>query len=305
MVRDPTHAATEARADRPRDRPVPARSDPPARRVRRRHERERELLALQHHARAGRWSRHLSADGGADPGLGGQRDYVPRGKVLGGSSSINAMVYIRGHAEDYEEWKAAGNPGWGWDDVLPAYRAIEDTEAGPSPWRGTGGPLFVSANRRGLHPLVQNYIAACEQAGLPYNPDFNGETQEGAGTYQLTVKNARRNSAARAFLRPAMRRPNCRVITHAMVTRVIIEQGRAVGVEYSRHGQTHILRAKAEVILAAGAINSPQLLHLSGIGPGAHLQGLGLPVAYDNPNVGAHYSDHHGLNYTFKMRVPT
>ena len=240
-----------------------------------------------------------------DPGLAGQRDHWPRGKVLGGSSSINAMVYIRGHRADYEEWEAAGNPGWGWGDVLSAYKAMEDTEAGGDDWRGKGGPLFVSANRKGLHPLVKDYVAACESAGLPHNPDFNGAEQEGAGVYQMTIHKARRNSAARAFLRPAMKRPNCRVITGAMVTRVLVEEGRATGVEYRIGTETRILRAKAEVILSGGAINSPQLLQLSGIGPGALLQGLGIPVLRDNPNVGDHLSDHQGINYTWKMRVPT
>lgn len=240
-----------------------------------------------------------------DPGLAGARDHWPRGKLLGGSSSINAMVYIRGHRADYEEWEAAGNPGWGWDDVLSAYKAMEDTEAGADDWRGAGGPLFVSANRKGLHPLVRDYIAACESAGLRGNADFNGAEQEGAGIYQMTIRNARRNSAARAFLRPAMKRQNCRVVTGAMVTRVIIENGRATGVEYVRGGQRFTLRAKAEVILSGGAINSPQLLQLSGVGPGALLQGLGIPVLRDNPNVGDHLSDHQGINYTWRMRVPT
>ncbi len=240
-----------------------------------------------------------------DPGLAGQRDHWPRGKLLGGSSSINAMVYIRGHRADYDEWAAAGNPGWGWEDVLSAYKAMEDTEAGGDDFRGAGGPLFVSANRKGLHPLVKDYIAACDSAGLAHNADFNGAEQEGAGTYQMTIRNARRNSASRAFLRPAMRRQNCRVMTGAMVTRVLIEQGRAVGVEYVQGGQTRTLRAKAEVILSGGAINSPQLLQLSGVGPGGLLQSLGIPVVMANPNVGDHLSDHQGINYSWRMKVPT
>ncbi len=240
-----------------------------------------------------------------DPGLAGARDHWPRGKVLGGSSSINAMVYIRGHKADYEEWEAAGNAGWGWPDVLAAYKAMEDTEAGADEWRGAGGPLFVSANRKGLHPLVPHYIAACESAGLREVADFNGSEQEGTGIYQMTIKHARRNSAARAFLRPAMKRANCRVVTGAMVTRVIIENGRAVGVEYTRGGVAHVLRAKAEVILSGGAINSPQLLQLSGIGPAVLLQGLGIEPVLDNPNVGDHLSDHQGINYTWRMKVPT
>ena len=239
-----------------------------------------------------------------DPGLAGQRDHWPRGKVLGGSSSINAMVWTRGHRADYEEW-GAQNRGWGWDDCLAAYRAIEDTEAGADSYRGKGGPLFISANRDGLHPLVQDYLAACAAAGLPGTPDFNGVEQEGAGVYQMTIRGARRNSAARAFLRPAMKRANCRVITGAMATRVMIENGRAVGVEYSIGGTRRVLRARAEVILSGGAINSPQLLQLSGIGPGALLSGLGVPVLHDNANVGDHLSDHQGINYTFRMTVPT
>jgi choline dehydrogenase len=239
-----------------------------------------------------------------DPGLAGNRDHWPRGKLLGGSSSINAMVYIRGHRQDYEDW-GRDNPGWGWDDCLAGYKAMEDTEAGADDWRGSGGPLFISANRSGLHPLVPSFVAACGEAGLPENPDFNGAEQEGAGNYQMTIKGARRNSAARAFLRPAMKRPNVRVITGALATRVVIEGGRAVGVEYRRGGQTRVLRAKGEVILCGGAINSPQLLQLSGIGPGALLQSLGIPVVLDNPNVGDHLSDHQGLNYSWSMKVPT
>ena len=239
-----------------------------------------------------------------DPGLNHQRDHIPRGRILGGSSSINAMVWIRGHRADYDEW-GAENPGWGWDEVLAAYRQIEDNEAGGNDWRGTGGPLFISRNRKGLHWLVEDYIAACAEAGLPYNDDFNGAGQEGAGTYQMTIRGRRRNSAARAFLRPAMRRKNLTVVTGAQVMRVILEGNRAVGVEYLRDGRPCILRARAEVILSGGAINTPQLLQLSGIGPGELLQSMGIPVAVENANVGAHMTDHHGINYTWKMKVPT
>jgi choline dehydrogenase len=239
-----------------------------------------------------------------DPGLNGQQDHWPRGKVLGGSSSINAMVWIRGHRADYEEW-GAENPGWGWEACKAAYRAIEDNEAGADEFRGQGGPLFISENRKGLHWLVENYIQACGQAGLPHNPDFNGAEQEGAGTYQMTIKGARRNSTARAFLRPVMKRQNLRVITRAQVTRVIMEGRRAVGVEYVQNGQRHELRCGGEVILSGGAINSPQVLQLSGIGPGGLLQALGLPVVAENANVGDHLNDHQGINYTWKMKVPT
>jgi choline dehydrogenase len=238
-----------------------------------------------------------------DPGLAGNRDHWPRGKLLGGSSSINAMVWIRGHAEDYAEW-GHDNPGWGWDAVRKAYRAIEDNQAGADDYRGQGGPLFISANADGLHPLVQDYIAACKAAGLPYNPDFNGANQEGAGNYQMTIKGGRRNSTARAFLRPAMKRPNLRVITGAQATRILMEGGRAVGVEYRHQGAIKSIRA-GETILSGGAINSPQLLQLSGIGPGALLQNHGIEVVRNNPNVGDHLNDHQGVNYTFRMSVLT
>ncbi|MDO9525875.1 MAG: GMC family oxidoreductase N-terminal domain-containing protein [Gemmobacter sp.] len=239
-----------------------------------------------------------------DPGLAGQRDFWPRGKLLGGSSSINAMVWIRGHRSDYDDWASVGGAEWGPDATLKAYREIEDFEGGADQWRGAGGPLFVSGNTRDLHPLVQPYLAACVEVGLPHTPDFNGAQQEGAGHYQLTVKGGRRNSAARAFLRPAMRRRNLVVRTGCHVTRILLDGRRAVGVEYRRGGQT--LQANAtEVILAGGAVNSPQLLMLSGIGPGAALQAMGLPVVLDQPNVGANLNDHQGLNYTYRMNVRT
>ena len=239
-----------------------------------------------------------------DPGLNGQRDYYPRGKVLGGSSSINAMVYIRGHRQDYEDWKAAGNIGWGWDDVLPAYKKIEDYAEGDPAFRGRGGPLTLTDLGRQAHPLCGPYVEAAKKAGLAFNPDFNGAEQEGVGLYQFTIKGGRRLSAARAFLRPAMKRQNLRVETEAQVTRILFEGNRAVGVAYAQRGQSKEARA-GEVILSGGAINSPQLLQLSGIGPGALLQSLGIPVLRDNPNVGARMQDHHGINYTWRMRVPT
>ncbi|MGB8315649.1 MAG: GMC family oxidoreductase N-terminal domain-containing protein, partial [Aestuariivirga sp.] len=168
----------------------------------------------------------------ADPGLNGQRDYWPRGKVLGGSSSINAMVYIRGAREDYESWEAAGNAGWGWPDVLRSYRAMEDTESGANDYRGAGGPLHVRCGPVDFHPLYAKFLLASNAAGLPLNADFNGATQEGVGAYQYTTRNGRRMSAARAFLRPAMRRKNVQVVTRAQVTKVLFEGTRATGVEY-------------------------------------------------------------------------
>ncbi len=240
-----------------------------------------------------------------DPGLASQRDFWPRGKVLGGSSSINAMVYIRGHADDYRDWRAAGNPGWDWPEVLKAYKAIEDNQAGANQFRGTGGPLRISENHAELHPLTHDFIKSTEAAGLPFNADFNGATQEGVGYYQLTTKGGLRNSAARAFLRPAMKRANVRVETHAHVTRLLFDGARVSGVEYTQRGATRTATAGRDVIVAGGAINSVQLLQLSGIGPAKLLQQHGIAVARDNANVGAHLQDHQGINYTWRMKVPT
>jgi len=241
----------------------------------------------------------------ADPGLGGNVDHWPRGKLLGGSSSINAMVWIRGAREDFDDWRAAGNPGWGYDELLPIFKALEDNEAGADKWRGTGGPLHISETANAVHPLTKRYLAAGQQAGLPLNPDFNGAAQEGVGTYQISTKNGRRMSAARAFLRPAMKRGNVRVETNALASRILFEGKRAVGVEYLQNGQTKTARAGREIILSAGSINSPQLLQLSGVGPSALLKGLGIPLVQANDNVGANLQDHVGINYTFKGKVPT
>jgi choline dehydrogenase len=239
-----------------------------------------------------------------DPGLNGQRDFYPRGKVLGGSSSINAMVYIRGHREDYEDWRAAGNVGWGWEEVLSAFKKIEDYADGDPAYRGRGGPVHIQDLGPQAHPLCAPYIEATEAAGLKFTPDFNGAQQEGVGHYQYTIKGGLRLSAARAFLRPAMKRKNLRVETEAQVTRVLFEGRRAVGVAYVQRGRQLEARG-GEVILSGGAINSPQLLQVSGVGPGALLQSLGIALVHENANVGARMQDHHGLNYTWRMKVPT
>ncbi len=239
-----------------------------------------------------------------DPGLNGQSDFYPRGKLLGGSSSINAMVYIRGHRQDYDDWRAAGNVGWGWDEVLSAYKKIEDYAAGDPALRGRGGPLTITDLGDQAHPLCKPYLEATEKAGLTFTPDFNGAEQEGVGLYQFTIKNGIRNSAARAFLRPAMKRKNLLVETHAQVTKILFEGKRAVGVAYVQRGMKLDARGR-EVILAGGAINSPQLLQLSGIGPGTLLQSLGIPLVHANANVGARMQDHHGVNYTWRMNAPT
>jgi len=240
-----------------------------------------------------------------DPGLAGAADFWPRGKVIGGSSSINAMVYVRGDASDFEDWRTAGNVGWGWDDVLPAYKAMEDNEAGNDQWRGTGGPLFVSANDTERHWTCAPFEKAAVAAGLKRNADFNGATQEGVGHFQLTVKSGKRNSAARAFLAPALKHSNLALVSRALVTRILFEGQRAVGVEYVQGGVSKQARAAAEVIVSGGAVNSPQLLQLSGIGDGAQLKSLGLDVLVANSNVGRNLKDHQGINYTYRLNVKT
>ncbi|RUX08359.1 choline dehydrogenase, partial [Mesorhizobium sp. M2A.F.Ca.ET.037.01.1.1] len=215
------------------------------------------------------------------------------------------MVFIRGAREDFDAWAAAGNPGWGYDDLLPSFKAMEDNAAGADQWRGVGGPLHITDCSRAVHPLTKRYLAAAEQAGLPFNPDFNGAFQEGVGVYQITTRNGRRMSAARAFLRPAMTRSNVRVETNALATRILFEGKRAVGVEYEQNGTKKTASAGREVILSGGSINSPQLLQLSGVGPEALLGNLGIPVVHANDNVGANLQDHVGINYTFKGKLPT
>jgi choline dehydrogenase len=244
-------------------------------------------------------------DAEPDPGLAGNKDFWPRGKVLGGSSSINAMVWIRGQQEDYEDWQRAGNPGWGWRDVLPVYKRIEDHDLGADDYRGAGGPLHITDVFDRVHPLTHRYIEACKSAGLPFLADPNGATQEGCCTYPITTKNARRVSSARAFLRPAMRRGNVKVETGAQITRILFEGRRAVGVEYRQGGVPKEARAAREVILSAGAVNTPQLLQLSGIGPAELLRAHGIAVLQANDNVGKHLQDHAGINYTYRSKLPT
>ncbi len=240
-----------------------------------------------------------------DPGLDGQADFWPRGKLLGGSSSINAMVWIRGAPRDFDDWAAEGNSGWAYADVLPFFKWLEHNQAGADPWRGQGGPLHVSDVSASLHPLVQRFITAGRQAGFAFNADFNGQSQEGVGVYQITTKNGWRMSAAKAFLRPALRRSNLKLFPRAHATRVVLEGRRATGVEIMRGGRRETIRARCEVILAAGAINSPVLLQLSGIGPAEHLRAIGLPVTLDSPAVGRNLQDHLGINYTYRARVAT
>ena len=225
------------------------------------------------------------------PGLNGRRGYQPRGKVLGGSSSVNAMIYARGQAADYDAWAAEGNTGWRFDDVLPYFKRAEHQERGADAWHGTGGPLNV-ADLRSPNRFSRLFVEAGKQAGHPENRDFNGAQQEGVGVYQVTHKNGERFSAAKAYLTPNLARPNLRVITGAHATRVLLEGGRAVGIEYLQGGERKTVRASREVLLSAGALLSPQLLMLSGIGPAEHLRSVGIEVRHDLPGVGAHLHDH-------------
>jgi choline dehydrogenase len=238
-------------------------------------------------------------------GLGGRRMYWPRGKVLGGSSAINAMVYIRGLPNDFEDWKTAGNTGWGWDDVLPYFKAIENHPWGASDHHGAGGRLRVSDVSSQVHPLCEVYLKACQEAGFEITDDFNGPNQEGGGLFQITTHKGIRESAARAFLRPALKRPNVHLITNAHVTRVLFEGTCATGIEYQHKGEKKIALASAEVILSGGAVNSPQLLQLSGVGPADLLKSHGIEVVTDLPGVGANMQDHLGVNYFFKVNRPT
>ncbi len=241
----------------------------------------------------------------SDPGLGNRPDYWPRGKVLGGSSAINAMVWIRGDRLDYEDWARAGNPGWGWADVLPHFRRIEHNQAGADDHRAQGGPVHVADLSDRVHPLAARFVAAAREAGLPPNPDFNGATQEGVGIYQTNTRNGWRVSANHAFLQPATKRRNVTVMTNAHALRITFAGRRASGVEVMHNNARRTITARREVILSAGAIGSPQILQLSGVGPGDLLQRLGIAPVLENPNVGRHLQDHVGINYVYRSRVPT
>jgi choline dehydrogenase-like flavoprotein len=234
------------------------------------------------------------------PGLNGRRGYQPRGKVLGGSSSINAMIYARGHAADYDGWAAQGNPGWSYADVLPYFKRAEHNERGADALHGQGGPLNVM-DLRSPNPFLASFIEAGQQAGYRHNTDFNGAEQEGVGAYQVTHKNGERFSAAKAYLTPHVQRPNLQVITNALTTRVVMDitqsPPRAVGVEFRSNGgrgpmQTLRVKDAGEVVLSAGAFGSPQLLMLSGLGPAAHLKEHGITPVLDLPGIGSNLHDH-------------
>jgi choline dehydrogenase len=239
-----------------------------------------------------------------EPNMDGRRVYWPRGRVLGGSSSINGLIVIRGQPEDYDRWARSGAGGWSWDDVLPYFIKIEsNADFGSDQLHGKSGPLPVTSISR-RDELVEAFIASAEANGVPRTEDFNGRAQEGAGYFQLTTRNGWRVSAAEAYLRPVEKRHNLAVLTECQVARILFEGREAVGIEYRQGAQTHVLKARRGVILCAGAIQSPHLLMLSGIGPGAHLQERGVPVLVDCPAVGQNLQDHLQFRLIFKCVKP-
>ena len=226
-----------------------------------------------------------------EPGLDGRQVFQPRGKVLGGSSSINGLLYVRGQHEDYDRWRQRGNIGWGYDDVLPYFKKAENQARGADPYHGAGGPLTVSDWRHD-DPLSEAFVKAAVEAGIPFNPDFNGATQEGAGFFQTTTRRGRRASSAFSYLRPAQRRGNLRVETAALAQRLIFDGRRVRAVDYSQNGVVRRARARREILVSGGAYNSPQLLQLSGVGPAELLKQHGIDVVLDAPGVGNDLQDH-------------
>jgi choline dehydrogenase len=234
--------------------------------------------------------------------MNGRRMYQPRGRLLGGSSSVNAMIYIRGQAADYDHWCQLGNAGWSYDEVLPFFKLAERNERLADPFHGGEGPLNV-AERPYTNPLSHLFVEAAQQAGIPFNPDFNGAEQYGCGLFHVTQKNGERCSAATAYLHPAAKRENLTILTGALATRIVIEHGRAIGVEYLHRRKRHSARAEREVVIAAGAFNSPQLLLLSGIGTAADLRAAGVPVRHELPGVGKNLQDHLNVNILQRARA--
>jgi choline dehydrogenase len=239
-----------------------------------------------------------------EPHLNGRRVHCPRGKVLGGSSSINGLVYIRGHACDFDEWESLGAKGWGYQNCLPYFRKAETQQHGGDEYRGDSGPLHTNNGNNMANPLYGAFVDAGEQAGYIKTRDCNGQMQEGFGPMHMTVKKGVRWSTANAYLRPAMDRPNLTVVTHAMTRRILLDGKKAVGVEYSRAGRTQTVGCNREVLLSAGPIGSPHLLQLSGIGPKAVLREAGIEVLHDLPGVGENLQDHAEIYIQYKCKQP-
>ncbi len=238
-----------------------------------------------------------------NPALNGRSIYLPRGRVMGGSSSINGLIYIRGQAEDYDHWRQLGNTGWGYRDVLPYFKKAEDQENGADEYHGVGGPLSVT-NLREVNPLVDAYIDAAVEVGIPRNPDFNGATQEGVGYFQGTIKKGRRASASQAYLKHAKSRANLTIVTNSLAKRILFKDKRAVGLEFEENGAPRTVHCRKEVVVSTGSINSPQLLMLSGIGPADHLREHGIEVQHDLPGVGQNLQDHYGGQIAWKCSKP-
>ncbi len=240
---------------------------------------------------------------GPNPGTGNRTFYMPQGKVLGGSSSINGLVYVRGQPEDFDHWRQLGNDGWSWENVLPYFKRSEKQTHGPDFYHGTDGELAVS-DLTVRHELCEAFIQAARQAGIPYNGDFNGVRQEGAGYFQVNMRNGLRSSAAVAFLKPARHRRNLCIQTHAFAQKIEMENRRAVAVTYRADGRLTHAHARKEIILAAGAINSPKLLMLSGIGPADTLRAKGVEVILDSPGVGENLQDHYQVRTVYRCSRP-
>ena len=239
-----------------------------------------------------------------EPGLDGRQIYHPRGKVLGGSSAINGMIYIRGNRQDFDRWEAAGNTGWGYEQVLPYFLRAEGNSRGADQYHGGDGPLAVCDNPA-LDPRSEAFLEAAKELGFVANPDFNGADQEGFGPFQVNIRSGRRITSAEAYLKPVRSEPNLTVATNALATKIVLTDGRASALEYVRDGQRIEAHVRRELIVCAGAFESPKLLMLSGIGPADHLTGLGVPVAVDLPGVGANLHDHPRIDVAFSNPSPT
>jgi choline dehydrogenase len=257
------------------------------------------LMGKLMHSRIYNWS----YDTEPEPELDNRRIYWPRGKALGGTSTINGMIYVRGNAADYDRWAQMGNPGWSYGEVLPYFRRSEDHAERRDEFHGEDGPLSV-CRARGRNPLFDRFVEAGVQAGHARNDDFNGAGQDGFGRYDFTIRDGKRCSTSRAFLRPAMRRPNLTVATHALTTRIVIENGRAVAVDYARGDAHHRAYAAREVVLSAGAVNSPQILMLSGIGDADELRAHGVAVVHHLPGVGKNLQDHVDVCMVYEITEP-
>ena len=238
-----------------------------------------------------------------DEAIAGRSIVWPRGKVLGGSSSINGLVYIRGQKQDYDHWRQLGNEGWSYDDVLPFFKKAEDQERGSDDYHASGGPLAVS-DIRDKREICDAFVEAAQQAGIPKNNDFNGRDQEGVGNFQTTSRNGLRCSTATAYLKPIKNRPNLRIETDAMVLNILFDGKRASGIRFRQQGQEKTVSAGGGIVLAGGAINSPQLLQLSGIGPAEHLRAHGIDVLHDSPGVGRDLQDHYQTRIVMELNRP-